>query len=91
MSFVETYYEMTFGIPDFCFFFGQNSSNPDAASYVNNGARYGLRTPNEAFFNRNPKLLGLGRLFGQINFGAFGVFSADLSAPILVLRVHVFH
>ena len=43
-----------------------------------------LRTPNEAFFNWNPKLLGLGWQFGQINFGAFGVFSADLSAPILV-------
>ena len=48
---------------------------------------HGLRTPNEAFFHRNPKLLGLGRQFGQINFGAFGVFSADLSAPILVLWV----
>ena len=43
---------------------------------------HGLRTPNEAFFHQNPKLLGLGRQFGQINFGAFGVFSADLSAPI---------
>jgi hypothetical protein len=38
----------------------------------------------EAFFHRNPKLLGLGRQFGQINIGAFGVFSADLSATILV-------
>ena len=38
---------------------------------------HGLRTPNEAFFHRNPKL-------GQINLGAFGVFSADLSAPIWV-------
>ena len=45
---------------------------------------HGLRTPNEAFFHRNPNLLGLGRQFGQINFGAFGVFSANLSAPILV-------
>ena len=45
---------------------------------------HGLRTPNEAFFHRNPKLLGLGKQFGQINFGAFGVFSANLSAPILV-------
>ena len=44
-----------------------------------------LRTPNEAFFHRNTKLLGLGRQFGQINFGAFEVFSANLSAPILVL------
>ena len=31
---------------------------------------YGLRTPNEAFFQRNPKLLGLGRQIGQINFWA---------------------
>ena len=36
---------------------------------------------------RTPNLLGLGRQFWQINFGAFGVFSADLSAPILVLSV----
>jgi hypothetical protein len=41
--------------------------------------------PNEAFFHRNTKLLGLGRQFGQINFGAFGVLLVDLSAPILVL------
>ena len=44
----------------------------------------GLRTPNEAFFHQNPELLGLGRQIGQINSGAFGVFSAELSAPILV-------
>ena len=47
--------------------------------------RHGLRTPNEAFFHRNPKLLALGRQIGQINFGAFGVFLAKQSAPILVL------
>ena len=46
---------------------------------------HGLRTLNEAFFHRNPKLLGLGRQIGQINFGAFGAFSAELSAPILAL------
>jgi hypothetical protein len=40
--------------------------------------------PNEAFFQQNPKPLGLSRQFGLINFGAFGVFLADLSAPILV-------
>ena len=85
---------------------------------------HGLRTPNEAFFHRNPELLGLGRQIGQIgrtisthfgtvspfsiistknyafisksqilglgrqfgliNFGAFGVFLTDLSAPILI-------
>ena len=41
----------------------------------------------EAFFHWNPKLLGLSRQFGPINFGAFGVFSANLSAPILILWV----
>ena len=41
----------------------------------------------EAFFHRNTKLLGLDRQFGQINFGAFGVFSVNLSVPILVLWV----
>jgi hypothetical protein len=51
----------------------------------------GLRTPNEAFFHWNPKLLGLGRQNGQINSEAFGVFSAELSTPILVQWVHVFH
>ena len=49
--------------------------------------RHGLRTPDAAFFHRNLKILGLGRQIGQICFGAFGVFLADLSAPILVLRV----
>ena len=46
---------------------------------------HGLLMPNKAFFHQYPKLLGLGRQFGQINFGTFGVFSANLSAPILVL------
>jgi hypothetical protein len=41
--------------------------------------------PNEAFFHQNPKMLGLFRQFGQVSFGAFGVFLVDLSAPILVL------
>ena len=47
---------------------------------------HGLRTPNKAFFYRNPKLLGLGRQIGQINFGAFrafGVFLSNLSTPTL--------
>ena len=41
-------------------------------------------TQRELFFE-NPKLLGLGRQIGSKTFGAFGVFSADLSAPIFVL------
>ena len=40
-------------------------------------------TQRELFFE-NPKL-GLGRQIGPNIFWAFGVFSADLSAPILVL------
>ena len=40
----------------------------------------GLRTPNEAFLHRNPKLLGLGRQFEQIYVGAFGaIFSQFIS------------
>ena len=35
---------------------------------------HGLWTPNEAFFHWNPKLLGLGRQIGQINFGHLGYF-----------------
>ena len=48
---------------------------------------HGLRTPNEAFFHQNPKLLGLGGQFPKIwavKFWTFGVFSADLLALILV-------
>ena len=47
----------------------------------------GLWMPNKTFFHRNLKFWGLNRLFGRINFGAFGVFLADLSVPILVLWV----
>jgi hypothetical protein len=46
---------------------------------------HGLRTPNEAFFIEIPKLLGLGKQIGQINFGALGIFLVKLSATILIL------
>ena len=46
---------------------------------------------NEAFSHQNPKLLGLGRQFGRIDFEAFGVLSANLSAPILVCESLVRH
>ena len=53
-----------------------------------NETDYGVRMPNEAIFHRNPKLLGLDRQFEHIYFAAFGVFSANWSALILVLWVH---
>ena len=44
-------------------------------------------------FSKIHKLLGLGGQIGPKFWGAFGVFSVDLSAPVLVLEslVHVFH
>ena len=38
---------------------------------------HGLRTPNEAFFHQNPKLLGLGTQFGQITAGQTLDFVTD--------------
>ena len=46
-----------------------------------------LRTPRESFFFKNLELMGLGKHFVLKCFEAFGVFSAGLSAPILVLWV----
>ena len=44
------------------------------------GLWHGLRTPNEAFFHGNPKLLGSGRQFGQISFlGIWGIFGQYIS------------
>jgi hypothetical protein len=40
--------------------------------------------PMKPFLIEIQKFLGLGRQIGQINSGAFGVFSVELSAPILV-------
>ena len=40
-----------------------------------------LQTPNEAFFHQNPKLLGLGRQFGQINFWVNGDFRLIYQHP----------
>ena len=62
------------------------SSNANIAESIRSHAiDHGLRTPNEAYFHQNRKILGLGRQFGQTNFGAFGVFSANLSAPIILV------
>ena len=53
-------------------------------SFASNDLELGLQTSNEDFFHQNTKLLGLVRQILQIIFWAFSVFSADLSAPILV-------
>ena len=39
------------------------------------------------FFYRSPNLLSLDSQFGQLDFGAFGVFLADLSETVLILWV----
>ena len=52
----------------------------DSKVFQSHSLLHGLRTPNEAFFHQNPKLLGQSRQFGQINFGALGVFSGNLKA-----------
>ena len=46
------------------------------------GLKHGLRTPNVAFFHRNPELLGLGGQIGHINFEAFWVILAKVSCSI---------
>ena len=46
------------------------------------GDDHRLRTPNEPFFHQNPKLLGMGRQFGQIHFGALMVFLLIYKHPI---------
>ena len=43
-----------------------------------NGRFHELWTHNEAFFHWNSELLGFGRQIGQIDVGAFGVFSTEL-------------
>ena len=70
----------------------REAENHDDLWYNSYGKVHWLRTPNEAFFHWNPKLLGLGRQIRQINraakfnSGAFGVFSAELSALDLRAR-----
>ena len=49
------------------------------------GANTDYGHPERELFSKNLELLGLGRHFGLKFFEAFGVFSAGLSAPILVL------
>ena len=43
--------------------------------------RHRLGTPNEAFFHRNPELLGFGRHIGQINSRALGYFRPNYQHP----------
>ena len=47
-------------------------TNGAAVEDYNEGKKHGLWTPDEAFFHRNPKLLGLGRQIGHINLGHLG-------------------
>ena len=42
---------------------------------------HGLRTPNEAFFHRNPELLGLCRQFGQLILWDLGYFRPIYQHP----------
>ena len=51
---------------------------------------HGIRTLNKAFFHWNSQTLGLGQTIWVDKFGEFGVFPANLSAPILVLWVPCF-
>ena len=53
-------------------------------SEVMDGNHHGLRNPERSFF-KNLTLLGLVRQIGLKILGAFGVFSAELSPPTLVL------
>jgi hypothetical protein len=70
-------------LPSYFYFCGTNSVISDNHLLSTND----YRRPMKPFFCQNPKLLGLGQQFKQIHFGAFGVFSANLSAPILLQRV----
>ena len=38
------------------------------------------------FFHQNPKLLGLGKQFGQINFGAFRIFQSPKSQIFIFFK-----
>ena len=51
---------------------------------------HGLRIPNEASIHKNPKRLGWGRRIGQIDFGAFGILSAELQAPMFFINQPLF-
>ena len=44
--------------------------------------------PDEAFFHQNPKLLGLGRQFGQINVWAFRVFRPIYQHPLAMFSIN---
>ena len=65
--------------------------------------RHGLRTPNEAFFHRSPKLLGLDRqfwadkfwdiwgIFGRFNSTHFGTVSPSVPCPCFLLVNQYFY
>ena len=66
-------------------YIGNNKNSMNNLAWVKAGPDFAAQAtePNKAFFHWNPKLLGLGKQIGQINSGAFEVFSAKLSAPFL--------
>ena len=55
-------------------------------AFFNVYSQHGLQTPRESFFSKIPNFWAWAHnlQLGQISFGAFGVFLANLSAPILV-------
>ena len=68
--------------------YNQRKSRKSRSDFQGDGSqwsKHGLWTPNEDFFLQNSNFVGLDRQFGQVNFGAFGVFLADLSTSILIL------
>ena len=57
---------------------------------VANDQNHGLRTPRESFFSKISNFWAWADILAEI-FWAFGVFSAGLSAPILVLCFSLFN
>ena len=65
-----------------------NTANPFTLSVIFRSTDYG-----HPFFHQNPKLLGVGRQFGKINFGRLGYFRPIYQHPFWYCEslVHGFH
>ena len=77
-------YFLTFSLEEFSKFIRCNWPLSGTLTFEWKGYFHGLRTPNEAFFHRNPKLLGLDRQFGQTIWadkfrGIWGIFGWFIS------------